>query len=152
MHVRMRWVYLAGVLLLSSIGPVMLPLPATAQIMHDDGMQIPWFRSKADKLARQACENDLPECRDSIRKQLATEKAITRYIPWILICLCLLGAARYARKREEERNRQKAEAARHHIRASLREQNERKPDRDDDDEDDVDDRLGMGTPGDKRRR
>jgi hypothetical protein len=128
------------------------PLPAAA-IMSDDGMQLPWFRSKAEKAARQACEDDLPECRDSIRKQIASEKAITRYLPWILLCLVILGAVRYVNMREKQRDRRREEAARHHVRASLREEKE-KANRTDDDEadDDSGDGFGLGTPGDRGRR
>ena len=61
--------------------PAAMAAPATAQQMHDDGVALPWFHSRAEQMARDACENDLPECRDSVRKQLATEKAITRTLP-----------------------------------------------------------------------
>jgi hypothetical protein len=123
--------------------------PAAAQKMSDDGFAIPWFRSRSEQAARAACENDLPECRDSIRRQLATEKMITRFLPWILLCLLLLGAVRYVRMREARRLRQKQEAARKHVRPSLRP----KPARDEDagEETEADDGLGFGAPGDRRR-
>ena len=126
--------------------------PAMAQVMHDDGIALPWFHSRTTQMARDACENDLPECRDSVRRELATEKAITRTVPWVLICLAIWGAVRYARAREKVRERQREEAARHHVRASVRTKDARLDERPPVSDDDVEDGLGFGHPGDKRNR
>ena len=128
------------------------PLPAAAQKMSEDGVQLPWFRSKAENAARQACEEDLPECRDSIRKQIASEKAITRTFPWILLCLIVLGAVRYVNMREKQREQRRQEAARHHVRASLRQDKERSEAATGDDDESQDDDFGISTPGDRGRR
>src|ERR1700740_2753429 len=76
------------------------PVPARAQIMHDDGVPLPWFHTRAEKLARQACMHNLPECRDSVRQQLALELMITTLAPWVLLCLVIFGAVMYVRRRD----------------------------------------------------
>jgi hypothetical protein len=133
---------------LGVVGGALAPTPAAAQKMSEDGMQLPWFHSRAEKLARQACENDLPECRDSIRKKIATEKMITRTAPWVLLCLFLLGMSRYSRMRENRRRKKQEEIARHHVRSSVREAKDktRAAETEAVDDDSIDDGFGMGTP------
>lgn len=93
------------------------PLPARAQIMHEDGVPIPWFHSRSEKLARQACMHNLPECRDSVRQKLAMELMITNLAPWVLLCLIVLGAVMYVRIRDAKREARRHEAQRHHAQA-----------------------------------
>ena len=96
------------------------PTPALAQVMHDDGFALPWFHSRSQQMARRACEDELPECRESVRRQLATEKVITTIAPWVLLCLFMLGTVIYVRRRESQREeRRHRQAARHHIREAL---------------------------------
>ena len=98
------------------------PVPSKDTVMRDDGMALPaFFFSRAEQAARRTCEAELPECRDSIRRQLATEKAVSRMIPWILLCIAIWGAVRYVNRREKNRQQSRQEAARHHVRASVRE-------------------------------
>ncbi|TAK97912.1 MAG: hypothetical protein EPO08_20535 [Rhodospirillaceae bacterium] len=144
-----------------SIGALLLlavfgPTPSRAQVMHDDGFALPWFHSRAQQMARQACENDLPECRDSVRRQLATEKIITTLAPWVLLCLFILGAVIYARRREAEREERRHQAARHHIRETQRSPRAQRDDNGADEravehDDEDDDGMGFGHPGDRRR-
>ena len=77
-RVAARRLYFVIALSLSGLGTLLVPSPAAAQKMSEDGFTLPWFHSRGEKLARQACIDDLPECRDSVRKQIATEKMITR--------------------------------------------------------------------------
>jgi hypothetical protein len=100
------------------IGALCAAAPAQAQVMRDDGMPIPWFRSRAENLAREACLEFRPECRDSVRRQLATEMAITRTLPWVGLALLVWAAVVYARRREQARQRHREEVAR--MRAGLR--------------------------------
>ena len=147
-----RRLYFAIVLSLG-LGVALAPTPAAAQKMSEDGIQLPWFHSRAEKLARAACEADLPECRDSVRKKIATEKMITMTAPWIAVCLVFLGAARFSRMREAKRRKKQEELSRTHVRASVREAKTKTRDADAAaaaaDDDSIDDGFGMGTP--KRR-
>lgn len=88
---------------------------AAAQEIPQFGIPIPWFRSRAEKLARAACENNLPECRADVRRQLAAEKQVSLVTPWILLCLAVLGVLLYMRKKEKDRARQREEARRKHV-------------------------------------
>jgi hypothetical protein len=105
-------------------------LPARAQIMHDDGVPLPWFHSRAERLARQACLHNLPECRDSVRRKLAVELMITTLTPWVLLCLVILGAVIYVRRREAARERRRHEAERHHAQAVANRPRRDEPPRD----------------------
>jgi hypothetical protein len=95
------------------------PVPARAQIMHEDGVPIPWFHSRSEKLARQACMQNLPECRDSVRQKLATELMITNLAPWVMICLIVLGAVMYVRIRDAKREARRQAAQRHHAQTAA---------------------------------
>jgi hypothetical protein len=140
-----------------TIGALMLlavftPTPSLAQVMHDDGFALPWFHSRSQQMARRACEDELPECRESVRRQLATEKTITTIAPWVLLCLFMLGTVIYVRRREARREERRHQAERHHIREAHRAP--RTP-RDGADEPAVehgadDDDMGFGHPGDRR--
>ncbi len=148
-----RRLYFAVVLSLGGLGVALSPTPAAAQKMSEDGIQLPWFHSRAEKLARQACEDGLPECRDSVRQRIATEKAITITAPWVGLCLVLLGAARFSRMREQKRRKKQEELARHHVRASVRDTKAKLRDADAGaaDDDSQDDGFGMGPAGKPRR-
>ena len=131
------------------------PFPAAAQKMHTDGMQLPWFRSKAQIIARQACEDELPECRDSVRKQLATEKAITSMAPWAMLAFAIIGALLYARRQEILKERRRQDAAREHTRSSARAKEAKaRPASDERDEKsgDTDDGFGFSHPADPPAR
>jgi len=123
-----------------------------AQVMHDDGLPLPWFHNRAQQMARQACEDDLPECRDSVRRQLVTEKMITNLLPWVLLCLVMLGAFVYVRRQEAVREGRRNQAARQHAREATQ-RNARKGRGDTDDrrprDNGNDDDLGLGHPNDR---
>jgi hypothetical protein len=95
--------------------PLAFAAPAGAQIMPDNGIDFSFFRSRQEKLAREACEKNLPECRADIRRQMQDEKGISLLTPWILLGLGILGVLLYARKREKSREQHRKEAARKHV-------------------------------------
>jgi hypothetical protein len=123
--------------------------PARAQIMHDDGITLPWFHSRADRMARQACEDELPECRDSVRRELVTEKLITTIAPWVLLLLVIIGAIRYVRYQERKRDAQRHDAARHQRAAKVAKASRGADDAPVRQSDADDDGLGFGHPGDR---
>lgn len=126
-----------------------LAAPARAQVMHNDGFSLPWFHTRAENLARQACEDNLPECRDSVRQKLVAEHLITTLAPWILLCLIILGAVVYTRRQEARRERRRHEAERQHVRAAKPTRNVREKTWDRDGPTEEDDQLGLGHPGDR---
>lgn len=91
------------------------PGPAAAQIMPDNGIDFGFFRSRQEQLAREACENNLPECRADIRRQMQEEKGISLLTPWILLCVGILAVLLIARKRDQAKQRHRREAARKHV-------------------------------------
>jgi hypothetical protein len=92
------------------------PRPAAAQIMPDNGIDFGrFFRSRQEQMAREACENNLPECRADIRRQMQEEKSLSLLTPWILLGLGILGVLLVARKREKAKEKHRREAQRKHV-------------------------------------
>ncbi len=150
-HLKARWVCYSAAL---TRGKLMVGRTARrlyfAMVLSLGGLGV---HSRAEKLARQACEDDLPECRDSVRQRIATEKAITITAPWVALCIILLGAARFSRMREQKRRKKQEELARHHVRASVRDTKTKIRDAETSaaDDDSQDDGFGMGPAGKPRR-
>lgn len=97
-------------LMLAGIGST----PATAQIMKPDGFAIPWFHSPAERQAREACEQNLPECRASVRQEIAKEKAATVITPWLILGVAILGVLFWMRAQEKKKEKRRVRAQRHH--------------------------------------
>ena len=117
---------------------VLLPLlltggfvtPASAQIMRRDGFTIPWIHSAAERRAREACENNQPDCRPSVRADMDQEKAISLLFPWMLAGGIVLGALFWLRKREQERLKRRRSAQRKHDPKAFKKLDQSKEDRD----------------------
>jgi hypothetical protein len=88
--------------------------PASAQVMKRDGFTIPWFHSAAERRAREACENNQPDCRPSVRQQIADEKAASLITPWLILGAVILGTLFWLRRREQERLKKRRAAQRKH--------------------------------------
>src|SRR5262249_52341489 len=88
--------------------------PAQAQVMRQDGMTLPWFHTRSEKMARQACADNLPECRDSVRQKMVVEQIITLLAPWVALALILLIGSMYLRVRDRMREKRRHEAERVH--------------------------------------
>lgn len=116
---------------------VMVPLllaggfavPASAQIMKRDGFTIPWFHSAAERRAREACENKQPDCRPSVRQQIADEKAVSLITPWLILGGVILGALFWLRKREQDRIKKRRNAQRKHDPKAYKKLDQSKEDR-----------------------
>ena len=115
--ISLAWAVLA---LLALGGGAAFMAPAAAQIMPDNGIDFGFLRSRQEQMARKACEDNLPECRADIRRQMHDEKGISLATPWILLCLGILGVLLYARKREKEKERHRKEASRKHVPGAFR--------------------------------
>jgi hypothetical protein len=105
-----RRTFFASVLPIAAV-----PTAAVAQIMPDNGIDFGFFRSAQEKRARAACEQNLPECRADVRRQMQTEKGYSLLTPWILLGLGILGVLLYARKREKAKEEQRKLARRKHV-------------------------------------
>jgi hypothetical protein len=89
--------------------------PARAQVMPSQGIDIPWFRSTSERAQREACRRNLPECRATVRAQMAVEQSITVILPWAGLGVAILGVLFWLRIQEKKRERQKQLARMHHA-------------------------------------
>lgn len=106
---------------LPSAAGALLATPALAQDMGESGMAIPsFFFSRSERLAREACENDLPECRGDIRRQMSFEKEISLFIPWFGLGIGLIFILMYARKQEKLKEARRKMAQRQHVAGSFK--------------------------------
>jgi hypothetical protein len=149
---RKMWWLVAGLLML------WLPAPASAQKMSDDGATLPsWFYSRAQLNARRACINDLPECRDSVRKQIVVERMVSLIAPWVLTALVFWGAVVLVRRRDAKRDERSRRLQRNRVREAKKPRQAERRNGDEDTQEDnekdeaIDDGLGLGHPGDRRR-
>ena len=129
---RTRAIFSALVLLL---GLAQLA-PVRAQVMPSQGIDIPWFTSTSERAQREACRRNLPECRATVRAQMAVEQSITVMLPWAALGVAIIGVLFWLRNQEKKRERQKKLARMHHASAPKHRDNktQKTDSRDDDDE------------------
>ena len=125
MQIR-RLLYIAALmpLLLGGFIP-----PAGAQVMKRDGFTIPWFHSAAEQRARDACLNNQPDCRPSVRAQIDQEKAISLLVPWALLGVAVLGVLFWLRKLEQDKTKKRRDAQRKHDPKAYKKLDQTKEDR-----------------------
>ncbi|MCB2106616.1 MAG: hypothetical protein KDE14_02895 [Rhodobacteraceae bacterium] len=110
---------------------------ANAQEIPQFGIPLPsWFRSRSEQLAREACENGLPNCRPDVLKQLNAEKQFSLLTPWLLLGSALLVVLIYARKKEKEKEQHRREARRKHVPGAFKKLDQTKTEKDPEDMDD----------------
>ena len=117
-------------------GTVASAVPASAQIMPEAGIPIPFFRSRSEEIARRACVEGLPECRASVRAQLELERSITVVVPWALAGLAILGVLFWLRGEEKKKAQHRMRARRHHDPKRYKNLDKTKADRERDPYDD----------------
>ncbi|MCA0201510.1 MAG: hypothetical protein LCH56_11835 [Proteobacteria bacterium] len=122
---KVGFALLVGLVLL---GPAAFA-PARAQIMPSQGIDIPWFTSKAEKAQRDACRRNLPECRSSVRAQMAIEESITVIVPWAGLGIAIIGVLFWLRGQEKKRERQKKLARMHHTPGAFKQLDKDKQER-----------------------
>jgi hypothetical protein len=134
---RGRLLLLTLAFLAASLG-VGAPSPATAQVIKPYGMPIPsFFFPAGEKRAREACADNLPSCRATVRAQMEFEMAISLIIPWIILGVGIVIALMYLRKQEQEKKKARDLARRHHDPGAFRKLDKEKSEQknaDDDDE------------------
>ncbi len=110
--------------------------PAVAQVIEPYGMPIPsFFFSPAERRAREACAQELPECRASIRADMEQEMAISLMLPWIMLAVAVLGVLFWLRAEEKKKLRARALARQHHEPGAFRKLDRERSDRSKDDDD-----------------
>lgn len=119
----------------------MLVAPARAQVMPEQGMTLPWFRSRSEEIQRDACRRNLPECRASVRAQMDLEQSITVILPWAALGVAVLGVLFYLRAQEKKRERKKKLARMHHTPGAFKTLDKGKPAKSEDDEEAERDRM-----------
>lgn len=102
---------------------------AGAQVMKRDRFTIPWFRSAAEQRARDACLNNQPDCRPSVRDQIDQEKAISLLAPWGILGIAILGVLFWLRKLEQDKNKKLRDAQRKHDPKAYKKLDQTKEDR-----------------------
>lgn len=105
-------------------------LPVSAQIMPEQGIPLPGFRSRAEELARRACRENLPECRASVRAQLELGRSITVIAPWAALGIAILAVLFWLRAQEKKKERKRLEARRRHDPSTFRNLDKTQADKD----------------------
>jgi hypothetical protein len=114
-------------------GPALVA-PARAQVMPEQGVTLPWFRSRSEQIQRDACRRNLPECRASVRAQMDIEQSVTVILPWAALGFAVLGVLFYLRAQEKKRERKKKLARMHHTPGAFKKLDKAKPARSEEDE------------------
>ncbi len=123
-----------------ALGTVATAPPATAQIIKPYGMAIPsFFFSAGERRAREACVENRPECRASVRAEIEQEMLISLIIPWALLGVGILIVLFALRNAERKKLKAAAEARRHHDPGKFRKLDREKSEQrnTDDDADDL---------------
>lgn len=88
---------------------------AEAQVFKPNGMALPGFLFPAgERRAREACIEERPECRASVRAQIYQEMSYSLLVPWILVGFAAIGGLIWLRGKEKQKERARmASRARH---------------------------------------
>ncbi|MDX2145295.1 MAG: hypothetical protein SFV19_18225 [Rhodospirillaceae bacterium] len=90
--------------------------PVRAQDMGENGMTLPaFFFSRAEQLARQACEQKTSNCRPAVRDRMELERNISLLLPWIAGALGFAYLLYYFHKKEQQKEAHRRMAQRRHV-------------------------------------
>jgi hypothetical protein len=133
---RLLFFAFAAVLGLSGVGYFS---PAAAQVFKQQGLPIPaFFFSAAERRAREACADNLPNCRASVRARMEQEMAISLTIPYVVLAIGLLVVLVWLRGHEKKKARARALARRHHDPGAFRKLDKDKTEKRNADDDEAD--------------
>jgi hypothetical protein len=125
--------------LLPGVTVVAVASPTLAQDMGERGVPIPsFFFSRQERLAREACENKSPNCRSSVRDQMALEREISLLLPWAGLGVGLVLLLTYMRKKEQEKEKRRRMAQRNHVPGAFKTLDQDRPESEDRDSRDRD--------------
>ncbi len=121
---RLALAALAAVLVTAASLPVQAQGPNPA-VIKPSGLTLPtwlpdWLMPPDEKRARRACAQNLPTCRESVRRQMETEMAASLLTPWLILGTGILVALLYLRSREKAKAKQRDAARRHHEPGTFR--------------------------------
>ena len=140
----MKRLLLTAALLLLVSGPGLANRASAGQaIIKPYGIAIPsFFFNSSEQRARDACAQERPECRASVRAEMEQEMAISLVIPWIILAGGILYALFFLRGQERAKQKARMAARQNHNPGAFkkldREKDERKRGDDDDDQDRLD--------------
>ena len=84
-------------------------------------MTIPFFFfSPSEQRAREACANELPTCRSSVRAEMDHEMAISLIIPWALVGFGMIYVLIWLRAQEKKKQKAASAARARHSPGSFR--------------------------------
>jgi hypothetical protein len=112
--------------LFAILGLALVPVSAAQAaekppVIKPMGMTLPCiFCSASERLQRQQCADDLPECRPSVRAQMEQEMGASLVTPWLLLGALVLLALFVLRARDKKKAQQRRAAQRHHNPATFR--------------------------------
>jgi hypothetical protein len=113
--------WLGMILAVVIIGPAPVHAAETAPVIKPMGMPIPsFFFSTSEARQRNACADELPECRPSVRAQMEQEMAYSMILPWVLAGGGILIGLFYLRKQEKKKLKLRKAAQRHHDPSKFR--------------------------------
>ena len=119
-HLKRRYLFVVVFTLLAICSTAGAP-PANAQVIKPYGIPIPsFFFSGVARRAREACAEERPECRASVRADMEQEKAVSLMLPWLLLGLAILGSLFGLRAQDKKKERARAAARRHHEPGAFR--------------------------------
>ena len=93
----------------------------TPAVIKPYGMAIPsFFFPAAEQRAREACAQNLPTCRSSVRAEMYQEMSISLAVPWVLLGVAILVLLFRMRSQEKKKEQARAAARRHHDPGAFR--------------------------------
>ncbi|MBY0508941.1 MAG: hypothetical protein K2P94_02205 [Rhodospirillaceae bacterium] len=138
---RCRLLFCAFAVVLGLSGVGYTP-PAAAQVFKQQGLPIPsFFFSGAERRAREACADNLPNCRASVRARMNQEMEISLTIPYIVLAVGLITALVWLRGQEKKKAKARALARAHHDPGAFRKLDKEKKEKRDTDDDEDEDQL-----------
>lgn len=95
--------------------------PVRAQDMGENGMTLPSFLfSRAEQLAREACEQKTSNCRPAVRDRMELERNISLLLPWVAGALGFSFLLYYFHKRDQQKEAHRRMAQRRHVPGSFK--------------------------------
>jgi len=135
---RYRLLFSAFAVVLGLSGVGYTP-PAVAQVMKQQGLPIPaFFFSGAERRAREACADNLPNCRASVRAQMEQEMEISLTLPYVGLGIGLIVVLVMLRGQEKKKAKARALARSHHDPGAFRKLDKEKKEKQSDGDDDED--------------
>ena len=93
------------------------------------------FFPASERRAREACAQELPNCRAAVRAQMEYEMAISLTIPWIILGVGVIIALMWLRGQEKKKAKARLLARAHHNPGAFRKIDSEAKEKSNDDDD-----------------